>query len=405
MKKISFLLALLMSFSVIIYAQENSTWRGVNRDGQYPDKNLLEKWPEGGPELLWKFDGLGLGYTSASVAGDKVFITGTIDSISYLFSFNHNGDLLWKRELGKEWMLNFPGARSTPQIYEGRGYVLSGLGVVTCFDPNNGNKLWTVDLYKHYDGKEIKFGITENLLIDGNKVFCTPGGVDANIIALDRITGNLIWKSKGAGEVSAYCSPRIIEHKGIRYLLTITANSIVSLNPETGELIWSHDLKYPHGIHANTPIYRDGYIFAMNGWEFGSVMMKLADDGKSVTEVWRSKLFDLEHGDVVLMGNNIYGADWTTKHFSCVDWFTGTVKDSVKTISPSSVIAADGLIYAYTYLGEVALVKPLENGFEVISKFKVEGVKRDHIAVPVINKGRLYIRYANSLWVYNISAK
>jgi len=383
--------------------QENSTWRGSMRDGIYPDKNLLTEWPDSGPTLLWKYDSLGLGYTSAAVTSKKVFITGTIDSITFVFAFKHSGELCWKKPLGKEWHVNFPGARSTPLIYDGRGYVLSGLGVVYCFNSDDGNILWSVDLYKKYGGREVKFGITENFLIDGDKLFCTPGGLEANVIALNRKTGDLIWKSKGASEESAYCSPLIIDYKGVRYLLTITSNSIISLNPENGELVWSHDLQYPWGIHSNTPVYRDGYIFAMNGWEFGSVMLKLLDDGKSVSEVWRSKLFDLEHGGVVLIGNNIYGADWTTKHFSCVDWYTGVVRDSVKTISPSSVIAADGLIYCYTYAGEVALVKPLENSFEVISKFKVDGVKRDHISIPVIHRGRLYIRYANSLWVYSIS--
>jgi len=404
MKKTPVIAVILLLITLNINAQDNSTWRGPQRDGIYPEKNLLTKWPDNGLSLIWKYDDLGVGYTSVAVAKDKVFITGTTDSTSYLFAFNHNGELLWKKELGKEWIVNFPGVRSTPLIFDGRGYVLSGRGVIYCFNPENGEMLWTVDLYKQYDGRVVKFGITENLLIDGDKLFCTPGGVEANVIALNRKNGNLIWKSKGVGEVSAYCSPILIDFKGVRYLLTITAKSILSINPENGDVVWSHDLLYPYGIHGNTPVYRDGYIFAMNGWEWGSVMLKLAEDGKSVTEIWKSKLFDLEHGGVVLIGNNIYGADWTTKHFSCVDWNTGVVRDSVKTISPSSVIAAEGLIYCYTYAGEVALVKPLDKGFEVISKFKVEGVKRDHIAIPVIDKGRLYIRYANSLWVYNISS-
>jgi len=403
MKKLLIITPVLILFLSNIYSQESSNWRGPDRDGIYNENSLLTKWPEGGPELIWKYDGLGIGYSSVTVTDENIFITGTTDSISYLFSFNYKGDLLWRKELGKEWVINFPGVRSTPIIYDGRGYVLSGRGVIYCFSSRNGDILWTIDLYKQYDGREVKFGITENLLIDGDKLFCTPGGIDANVIALDRKTGSLIWKSKGVGEESAYCSPRIIEYKGVRYLLTITAKSIISLNPESGELVWSHDLNYPDGIHSNTPTYRDGYIFTMNGWDFGSVMLKLSDDGKSVSEVWRSKLFDLEHGGVVLMGNNIYGADWATKHFSCVDWFTGMVKDSVKTISPSSVIAAEGLIYVYTYTGEVALVKPLENGFEIISKFKVEGVKRDHISIPVIDKRRLFVRYANTLWVYSIA--
>ncbi len=403
MRNFSVLFIILMLFFSNINAQEISQWRGPNRDGIYPEKNLLTQWPEGGPKLLWKYENLGIGYTSAAVTTTKVYITGTTDSTSYLYAFNHSGELLWKKLLGKEWTVNFPGVRSSPLIYDGLGYVLSGLGVVSCFDAESGNILWKVDLYKQYNGREVKFGITENFLIDGDKLFCTPGGEENNVIALNRKTGELIWKSKGVGEVSAYCSPRIIEYKGTRYLLTITAKSIISLNPENGVLVWSHDLQYPDGIHSNTPIFRDGYIFAMNGWDYGSVMLKLSDDGKSVTEVWRSKLFDLEHGGVILMGDNIYGSDWATKNFSCVDWKTGEVKYSVKTIFPASVITADGLIYCYTYTGEVLLIKPLERGFEVVSNFKVEGVKRDHIAIPVIDKGRLFIRYANSLWVYSIA--
>ncbi|MHC1702654.1 MAG: PQQ-binding-like beta-propeller repeat protein [Tenuifilaceae bacterium] len=402
MRIFAVIIIVLSFFTQCNFKQEVAQWRGPDRNGIYPDTNLLTEWPEGGPKLLWKYDKLGLGYTSAAVTSNKIYITGTTDSLTSLFALNHDGELLWKKPLGNEWLVNFPGARSTPLIYDGRGYLLSGLGVVYCFDADNGDILWTIDLYKQYGGKEVKFGITENFLIEDDKLFCTPGGEDANIIALNRVTGELIWKSKGVGEVSAYCSPVIINHKGVRHLLTITSNSIVSLNPENGELIWSHNLQYPDGIHSNTPVYRDGYIFAMNGWDYGSVMLKLSDDGKSVSEVWRSKLFDLEHGDVVVIGNNIYGADWATKHFSCVDFYTGEVKDSVKTISPSSVIAADGLIYCYTYAGEMALVKPHESGFEVISKFKVDGVKRDHIAIPVIDKGRLYIRYSNTLWVYSI---
>lgn len=382
--------------------EEGLNWRGSSRDGFYSETGLLAEWPANGPELLWKFDSLGLGYTSASVTSRRVYITGAVDSIGYLYAFTHKGELLWKKPYGKEWTVNFPGTRSTPLINEGRGYLLSGMGLLLCFDPSNGNAIWKSDLYSDYDGIPVRFGITENLLIDGDMLFCTPGGMDANIIALNKKDGKLIWKSKGVGEASAYCSPTMYEHNGAKYLLTITSNSILALNPHNGAVVWSHDLKYPHGIHGNTPYYSNGYVFAMNGWGFGSVMLKLTNNGTSVEEVWRSKLFDLEHGDVIKIGNNIYGADYTSKHFSCVDWLTGEVKDSVKTLAPASVIAAEGLIYCYTYSGEMALVKPLDNGFEVISRFKLPGEKKDFIAHPVIHNGKLYLRHQNSLWVYSI---
>ncbi len=387
------------------FSQEIAQWRGPNRNGIYPEKDLLKKWPENGPELIWKYNDLGQGYTTVSVTKDKVFTTGTTDTTSYIFAFNHKGKLLWKKKYGTAWTTNYPGVRSTPLIYAEKGYLVSGSGVLYCFDTENGKTLWSKDLFNDFDGKEIKFGFTENLLIDGDKIFCTPGGKDANIVALNKNTGNIIWKSKGMGEVSAYCSPVMITIKEKKFFITHTKKYILALNPETGELIWSHDMKFKHGIHGNTPTYHDNYLFAMNGWGAGSVMFKLSDHGMKIEEAWRSKLFDLEHGDIVKIGDNIYGTDYTTKHFSCVDWKTGNIKKQIKQYAPGTVLSADGMIYCLSYKGEMVLLKPSKEGFDIVSNFKVEGKKKDHIAHPVIKDGRLYLRYNNNLWVYNISKK
>jgi len=382
---------------------EVSQWRGPNRDGIYPEKDLLKVWPETGPELLWTFEELGIGYTTVAVTKDMIYTSGTFDSTSYLFALDHEGNLLWKKPYGKAWLTNFPGARSTPLIYDGYGYLLSGLGKLVCFDAGTGDPVWVKDLYKDFTARELRFGMTENLMIDDEKLLCTPGGVRHNVVALNRKTGDMIWTSKGNMEPSAYCSPRMVEIQGKKIFITITAKSIIALNPDNGELLWSHDLQYPHGIHGNTPVYYDRYIFAMNGWEHGSVMLKVKDDGSGVEEVWRSKLFDLEHGDVVRIGENIYGTDYSTKHFSCVDWKTGMVKDSIKDFAPGTVISADGMIYCYAYSGDVALIKPTDDGFDVVSSFKAPGKKRDHLAHPVIYDGKLYLRYANAIMVYSIA--
>ncbi len=399
----TFLFAVLLVFlSQTMFAQEIAQWRGPNRNGIYPEKGLLKEWAENGPELIWKYESLGQGYTSVAVTKDIVFTTGTNDSVSYIFAFNHKGKLLWKKKYGKEWTTNFPGVRSTPLIYDGKGYLVSGLGVLHCFKAKNGKKLWSKDLFKDFDGENIKFGFTENLLIDGDKLFCTPGGKEANVVALNRNTGKVIWKSKGNGEKSAYCSPIMINVKGKKLFVTNTAKCIIALDSENGKLIWASDMKFKHGIHGNTPTYHDNYLFAMNGWGAGSVMFKLSENGAKIEEAWRSKLFDLEHGDVVKLNENIYGADYTTKHFSCVDWKTGNVKKSIKECSPSTVLAADGMIYCFTYKGEMVLMKPSKDGFEIISKFKPGSPKKDYIAHPVIKDGKLYLRYSNNLWVYNI---
>ena len=402
MKNLLVLISLMFCIQ-ISFSQTSSIWRGQNRDGIYAEKNLLKSWPKDGLKLLWKYDELGLGFTSVAIHKENIFITGVIDSTGYIYALTQDGKLKWKKKYGPEWTVNFLGSRSTPVIFDDYGYILSGKGVLYCFKTKNGKIEWEVDLYKQYDGREVRFGITENLLIDKNKLICTPGGENDNVIALDRFTGKLLWKSKGVGETNAYGTPVIVNHNGVDYLIVVTAKSIMSLNPVNGKLVWSFDLINPTGIHGNAPVYKDGYIFAMNAWKYGSVMLKMSEDGKSVKQVWRSKYYDLEHGDVVLMNGNIYGADYTSKLFLCTDWKTGTVKDSIKDISPSSVIAADGMIYCYTYNGELALVKPTANSFEIVGRFKTPtGPKRDHIAFPVISKGRLFVRYANQLLVYSI---
>ncbi len=384
-------------------AQNASQWRGPNRDGIYLENNLLKEWPGEGLKVLWQFDSLGLGFTSVAIQNETIYTTGITDSIGYLFAFNQKGDLKWKKPYGKEWMDNYRGTRSTPVIHDKHAYILSGLGVLYCLNALDGEIKWTVDFFKEYDGKQVRFGIAENLLIYDDKLICTPGGKNDNVLAINRLSGELIWKSKAKGELSAYGTPKLIEHNKVKYLIVTTAKSIMSLNPRNGKMIWSFDLKYPNGIHGNGPVYKSGHLFEMNGWEYGSVMLKISKTGKEVKQVWRSKYFDLEHGGVVLINNNIYGTDYTSKLFLCADWKTGMIKDSIKAFSPGSVIAAENLIYCITYKGELALIEPKPNGFELNSKFKLPlGSKKDHIAFPVISKGRLFIRYHNKLLVYSI---
>ncbi|MFC2117722.1 PQQ-binding-like beta-propeller repeat protein [Bacteroidota bacterium] len=391
-----------LSFNTL-FSQEIVQWRGPDRNGIFPEKNLLKEWPENGPEILWRFDELGLGYSSAAVTANMVLITGTVDSISYIFSFDHDGKLQWKKEYGQEFKNQFPGARATPLIFEGRGYVLTSLGLLHCFNIDNGDFFWSKNLFKDLKGKNNMYGITENLLMDGNILYCTPGGPDDNVVALNRITGEVLWKSKGKGEVSAYCSPLLIERGGKKFFINMTAKSVIAINTENGELAWSYDLFNKQFVHANTPIYRDGFLFVMDGFEAGSIMLKISEDGNSVKEVWKTKLLDETNGNAVLIGNNLYCPAESKKKICCVDWETGVIKYAARMFSPGTVISADGLLYCYTYDGDLGIVEPTENGFVEISSIKYPKLTELHIAHPVIKDGRLYVRFKNTLLVYSIS--
>jgi len=403
MWKIGSLLFLCLLVSGIIFGQETAQWRGPNRDGIYPGTGLLKSWPESGPKLLWHFDELGEGHASAAISGNSVYTTGEINGIGYLFSFDLDGKLKWKVPYGEEWTESWPGARSTPMIVDGKIYLLSGMGKLVCRSADNGNLIWTVDVLKEYDGPNIRWGITENLLIDGNKLFCTVGGKVNNIVALDKNSGKLIWKSPAKGEESAYCSPALIRHSGRKFLVTHTAGSILGLDAETGRLIWSVDQPNKYSVHANTPFYHDGHIYCVSGYGKGGVMLRLSPDGNSVQEIWRNTSLDNRMGGFVFMNGKIFGSDDSNKAWFCVDWKTGVDMYSDKITGRGNIIAADGMLYLYGENGEVVLAKPGPNDFKKISSFKVPYGEAQHWAHLVIHNGRLYVRHGNALMVYDIS--
>ncbi len=205
---------------------DSSQWRGPDRKGIYYEAGLLKSWPDNnGPELLWSFEGLGAGHSSPGIGNDRLFINGMPDTIGVLYSFDLAGNLLWEKEYGEEWHVNYTGTRSTPLVVNGLVYLISGMGKVVCFNAGNGDVVWSVDMLKKFNGKNIQWGISESVLIDGDNLICTPGGEEHNVVALNRHTGETVWSSKGFGEESAYCSPVLMVHNKTRPIVCFIATA------------------------------------------------------------------------------------------------------------------------------------------------------------------------------------
>jgi outer membrane protein assembly factor BamB len=398
------LIILLTIFCISGSGQDMAQWRGPNRDGIYKETGLLKKWPDAGPTLLWHFDELGDGHASAAVDGKGIFTTGMIDSTGYVFSFDLNGKLLWKKEYGKEWAESHNGVRSTPLVVNGKLYFVSAYGQLFCLNCSNGKTIWTADLVKLYDARNITWGITENLLFDGKVLYCTPGGPDAAMVAFDINTGKQIWKSKGNGEKSAYCSPMIIKLKNKKIIVTIMQNSICGFDASNGALLWTSEFVMKPDVHPNTPVYIDGYLFCTSGYGLGSKMLKLSPDGNSVSEVWKNVSFDPKMGGVVVLDGKIYGTGDRNRKFFCIDWKTGQELFSMKDLAPANIISNDGLLYIYSESGKISLAEPKANGINIISSFPVPFGANPHWAHLVIKNKKLYVRHGTSLMVYDLKA-
>jgi len=387
---------------------ELSQWRGPDRNGTYNETGLLKQWPDGGPELLWSVNGLGIGYGSACVTGKNVFILGMKDSTGYAYCFDAAGKAVWQKEYGKDWTQNYNGPRSTPTYINGLLYFVSGRGVATCMDARNGNIKWQVDMPEAFGAQDTYWGFAESPLIDGERIILTPGGKEHNVVALDRFSGKLIWTSKGNGEPSAFCSPVLVTHNNTRLVVAQTAGSVLGIDAENGQVCWTIPLKQEHSINANNPIYHDGRIYCAcekGDTNTGHLMIKLSEDGKTAEAGWRNQeLFNLMEG-LIWQDGYIFSSNMEGKNWYCLDAVTGTLKYSSDQVDGGAIIYADGLFYCYGTSGTMALVQAGSDSCRVVGSFEVKLGTDQHWAHPVIHDAKLYIRHGDVLMCYDIADK
>jgi hypothetical protein len=414
MRKITVAIVLIAALGCLTSICCGGSWpqfRGPNRDGKSAETGLLKEWPAGGPMLLWSVGGLGIGFSSVAIADGLICTTGMIDGEGFLFAYDPNARPLWRESYGSEWKGSHKGARTTPSVDGDRVYVFSGVGVMACFNAKTGKKIWEVDTLKEFNAKNIRWGMTGSPLIDGNKVYCTPGGQKGAVVALDKMTGRTVWTSPGSDELSAYSSLIWIERGGNRLLVNTMQRSIVGVSADDGRLLWRIPYQSSVDTAANTPVYSNGSIYVTSVVEreatIGGLMLELSPDGNSVQEKWSDQTLDCHHGGVVLVDGYLYGSnfkDIAKGDWVCLDWDTGKVMyETAWNGNKGSLVYADGMLYCYDEnTGDVALLKASHKAFEIVSSFRVTAGSGEHWAHPAISDGRLYIRHGDALIAYDI---
>lgn len=400
MKKM--LLMAMVSISIAAGAQEPTRWRGPAGNGSYPDEGLLKEWPEGGPEMLWHCDGLGVGFSSPVFANDRIYINGSLNNQGFVFILSEDGRIINKIGYGEEFSISYPGARSSVTVAGDLVYVLSGTGRLVCMDAGKGNIRWDRHLFTDFDGSNTTWGITETVVVDGKVLYCTPGGSKYNMVALDRFTGNLVWSSPGKGERSAYCTPLLIKLPERKILVTHTASDIICVNAADGTLLWSVRHPNTYSVHANTPIYHDGSIFCFSGYGQGGVMIGLDEHGNKKSIRWRNKMMDSRMGGAVLIDGTLYGSGDAYRSWKSLDWQTGEMGFESDQVGNGVVITADGNLYCYSQRGELVMVPADPSKFTVTGRTKISLGSGQHWAHPVIHEGRLYVRHGDVLMAYRI---
>ncbi len=410
-------LKIIVFISLLIFGSslsaQVSQFRGPERNGHFPGTGLLQEWPENGPKLINTIENLDPGYSSPVVYNKIIYISGKRDNNNVLTAFKLDGSLIWETTYGKAWEKSYPESRNTPTIENNRIYITSGMGNVNCIDAENGKVLWEVNTHEKFGGEFHRWGYAESLVITEDAVISSPTGDKTVMVALDKMNGEILWQTESLGDVRSYVSPILVNHNSRNIILAVTSQHALGVDAENGTILWKFDIvtNFTTGRrnNTNTPLYHKGEIFITSGYDATSLMLKLSEDGESVTLKWKNDVLDTHHGGVVNVDGYIYGSNWINNgngNWVCLNWDNGELMYEEKWHNKGSVIYADNRLYLYEEKqGHVGLVDPDPSGFKLKGSFRITDGFGPHWAHPAIYNSKLFIRHGDVLKIYGISSE
>jgi outer membrane protein assembly factor BamB len=353
------------------------------------------------PEIQLLIEDLGNGYSSPGLTEQMIYLTGEKDSLGYIMAFDWEGNEIWKDCYGPEWTLSFPGSRAEPVVDQNRVYICSGHGELICYDAETGRHIWKVNLIHDLEGENVVYGYSMPVLIDGDQLFCSPGGKDTNIVSLDKYSGKLLWTSPGVGETAGYGKPLVIRRGDLNILMTFSEFTFVGLNANTGELLWTFDLNFKGELPCNQPLYSDGIIYMVAGPGNGAVAFELSPDGKSIRERWRNLQFNTFFGGFVLVENYLVGAAEGRNSMVSVDATTGDILSQLR-LGKGAITTANDLLVTYNQRGQLGIISIQDGQLNLNQEFRVSLGTGEHFARPVFFNNMLLIRHGNTLLGYRM---
>ena len=265
-------IAFAVTSAVLLSAQTTSgdwpQWRGPDRNGVSRETGLLQEWPSGGPAVAWSAKGLGAGYGTVAVKGTRVFVQGLRGRQTMLHSLDRgDGKYLWSKNLGSGGGNDRgSGPRSTPTLDGDRVYVLTETGELFCLR-EDGTQLWQRNILREFSGSNITWLLSESPLVDGDRLIVTPGGRQAGLVALDKMTGKTIWAAKELNDDAGYSSVVPVEVQGIRAYTTFTSAAAVGVRASDGKVMWRYPQAANGTANITTPVVHGNQVFYTSGTE------------------------------------------------------------------------------------------------------------------------------------------
>jgi outer membrane protein assembly factor BamB len=400
-------------------------WQGPGRNAVSKETGLLKEWPKDGPPLLWKVKNLGGGDSAPSVAAGRIIGMSNRDKDEVVWALAEaDGKEQWATRLGDAYKAQrMPqgkeGPSCTPTVDGEFAYALGLGGDLVCLQVADGKIVWRKSLTTEFGGTPPMWSYRESPLVDGDKLIVTPGGKEVAIVALNKKTGEVIWKAKvPGGDGAAYSSAIAIDFGGQRQYVQLLRGGLVGVAAEDGKFLWRYDGPANRmGINITTPLYYDGQVFGTSAYGAGGGLVKLSKDDKEgvkAEEVYLTRKMQNHHGGVILLDGCLYGANGGNEggYLACLEFKTGKVlwderdKPDRKGVKKGSVVLADARIYYRQEDGTMILFEPSPK--EYIERGSFAQPDRSNLSAwshPIIANGKLYVRDQDVLFCYDVKAK
>lgn len=373
-------------------------WRGPNRDGRSSETGLLKAWPAQGPPLAWRATGAGIGFSSFSSSGGRLYTLGSRGSNEVIIAFDAaNGNRIWETRSGAAYT-NYQGdgPRSTPTVDGDRLYALGANGDLTSVDAKSGRVIWAKNIVREFHGVNPSWGISESPLIVADRVLVNAGGQNASIVALNKMTGALVWRSQS--DEPAYSSPVLAQVGGGTQAVFFTGRRALGVSVQDGRLLWSYDRVANGTANIATPVVSGNRVFLSSDYGTGAALLELSPGG--AREVYFTRDMRNHHSSSVLVGDHLYG--FSGSILTALRFADGVVAWRDRSVGKGSLIYADERLYLYSENGVVGLAEATPAGYRERGRFRIQAGSSPTWTHPIISGGRLILRDQDNVYAYDV---
>ena len=416
------MIVLLAITGINVKAQDWPQWRGANREGISKETGLNLNWTDKKPALLWTFRQAGVGYSAPVIVGTTLYSQGAADGSDFAFALDtQTGNPKWKQTLGSEFVESRGnGSRGSVTVDGDKLYLIRGGGQIHCLSATDGKIFWQKDFVKDFGGKMMsRWGFSESPLVDGNLVICSPGGSEGAVVALDKNTGAIVWRTKELTDDASHSSAIVAQVDGLRQYILLTAKCVAGVAANDGKLLWKVAVEGgPRGVTAviTTPIFDNNMVYITNGYGVGCIGIKLTRVGNNVKAetVYANTNIINQHGGAVLINGSIYGySDPPGSSWVCQDMKTGEIVWSARMqetgVGKGSVLGInDKLLLFDMQTGILAVAAASTDGWKEFGRMEIPertkiSTQDNHLWThPVVANGKLYVKDQDLLFCFDL---